>query len=723
MAFGQFSAHLIAPRVIRVVLYSDKYQYEQTRVTIYDDNDKLVPFSSKSKVVQYKVTAFELTLEQPFVLGQNYKVYLQNFGQVPLNVSEATTFPNFDTDYYYTGPLGAEYTKEQTTFRLWAPLASRVILKYEVPGEKHFLYRKLKRGERGVYEYTLEGDHEGIRYTYLVLNNGLEEEVTDPYALSSGPNGAFSYVINQNKYDDMNMHDDKLPPFTKPTEAIIYETSVRDQTIDERTDIEYPATFYGMIEEGRKVKDTYPAGFDYLKDLGFTHLQLMPVYDFKTVDETRKWQSYNWGYDPQQYFVLEGSYARDPLHPYNRISDFKLMVSRYHEVGIRIIMDVVFNHVYDHETSVFEKIVPNYYFRKTSEGVISNGSGCGNDLATERPMVRRLVVDACRYYAEKLGVDGFRFDLMGLIDIKTMEEVTKAVRQVKPDFLILGEGWEMMTPHPKEKLAHHGNASKTPEIGFFNDAFREIVKGGSFADNLHERGYMLGATNYRLGFYYAYAGSVLNTTFTPRYLNAGQSINYVECHDNGVLVDKMTVSNASECKETHLARLLSMNTIVMLSFGVPFFHRGQEIGVSKYGDLNSYKSSDKVNQFPYTLALKRKEMVEYFKALTALRKDCKFLHETDPKVIKNIIEFKDLPGGASQIMYNPDMDLSPYSHFNVYVNPTSEPVFISLEKPLKTILSSGGYIAARSKEYFERTMVAPYSVIVLGLRKGDSGPK
>lgn len=723
MAFGQFSAHLIAPRIIRVVLYSDKYQYEQCKVTIYDDNDRLIPFTSKSKVVQYKVTAFELTLEQPFVLGQNYKVYLQNFGQVPLNVSEATTFPNFDTDYYYSGPLGADYTEERTTFRLWAPLASRVILKYEVPGEKHFLYRKLKRGERGVYEYTLEGNQEGIRYTYLVLNNGLEEEVTDPYAVSSGPNGTFSYVVNKDKYDYFVMHDDKLPPFDKPTEAIIYETSVRDQTIDERTDIEYRGTFFGMIEGQRKVKGVYPAGFDYLKDLGFTHLQLMPVYDFKTVNEQQKWQTYNWGYDPQQYFVLEGSYARDPYDPYGRISDFKKLVARYHEVGIRIIMDVVFNHVFDHETSVFEKIVPNYYFRKTSEGVISNGSGCGNDLATERPMVRRLIVDACRYYVEKLGVDGFRFDLMGLIDIKTMQEIYKMVKAIKSDFLILGEGWEMMTPHPKEKLAHHGNASKTPEFAFFNDAFREIMKGGSFAENLHERGYMLGATNYRAGFYFAYAGSVLNTTFSPRYVSAAQSVNFVECHDNGVLVDKMIISNPQESADTHLERLLSLNTIVMLAFGIPFFHRGQEIGVSKYGDLNSYKSSDKVNQFPYTLAWKRKEMVEYFKALTTLRKDCKFLHETDPKVIKERVEFIDLSGGASAIIYNPEHDLSPYSHFNVYVNPTSEPIFINLDMPLKIILNRAGYIAARSQDYIERTMVAPYSVIVLGLQKGDLGPK
>lgn len=722
MAFGQFSAHLISPRVIRVVLYSDKYHYEQTKVTIYDDFDKLVPFSTKTKTQQYKVTTYELTLEQPFVLGQNYKIYLQNFGQVPLNVSEATTFPNFDEDYLYSGELGPQYTKEATTFKIWAPLASRVILKYYLPNNKNFLYRKLKRGERGVYEYTLEGDLDGLRYTYLVLNNGLEEEVTDPYAKSSGPNGQYSYVINPERLT-MEMNDKCLPPFNSPTEAIIYETSVRDQTVDERTDIEYRATFAGMIEEGRKVKDLYPAGFDYLKDLGITHLQLMPVYDFKTVDETKKWQSYNWGYDPQQYFVLEGSYARDANDPYNRIIDFKKMVARYHEVGIRIVLDVVFNHVYEHETSVFEKIVPNYYFRKTSEGVISNGSGVGNDFASERPMVRRLIVDACVYYAKELGVDGFRFDLMGLIDIDTMDEVVAKMKEIKQDFMVYGEGWEMATTVRKDQLAHHGNAFKTKELGFFNDAFREINKGASFPEHLHERGYLLGATNYRDGFYFAYAGSVLNTTFTPRYLDASQSINYVECHDNGVIIDKMAVSNPQESIDTHLTRLMSLNTIVMLAFGVPFFHRGQEIGVSKYGDQNSYKSSDKINQFPYTLAYKRSYMVEYFKALTAVRKECVFLHEKDPKKIKAMVTFNSLPNGASEIIYNPEFDLSPYTDFHVFVNPNSEPMFVDLKKPLKMILNRAGYIAGRHNEYIERTMVAPYSVIVLGLRSGDLGPK
>ncbi len=722
MAFGQFSAHLLTSKLIRVVLFSEKYHYEQAKVAIYDEDGKVVPFNLVNKTSHYKVITYELELVNPFILGSNYKVSLQNFGQVPLNVSEATTWPTFDQDFFYSGELGPIYSKEQTTFRLWAPLASRVILKYRVPHEEQFLYRKLKRIENGVYEYTLKGDHEGLPYSYLVLNNGVEEEVSDPYAKSSGPNARYSYVIDLNKLA-YKFNDANLPQFNKSTEAIIYETSIRDQTVDERADIEHKATFYGMTEKGRTVKGVYPAGFDYLKSLGITHLQLLPVFDFETVDELNKWESYNWGYDPQQYFVLEGSYARDPFDPYNRIKDFQMMVSTYHEAGIRIVLDVVFNHVYNYETSVFEKIVPNYYFRKTSEGIISNGSGVGNDFATERPMNSRFILDIVRYFVKTFNIDGFRFDLMGLIDSETIKNIELEVGKIKPNFLLYGEGWEMATTLDKKLLATHSNARSLPSVGFFNDSYREIVKGASFSENIHERGYLLGATNYRAGFQFAYCGSVLNTTFAPRYQNAGQSINYVECHDNMTTIDKLLRSNSNESLEVHLTRLQSLNTIIMLSFGVPFFHRGQEIGVSKYGDKNSYKSSDKVNQFPYTLAYKRSSMVEYFKALSALRKDCRFLHETDPKVIKELVNFKELPQGGAEIVYNPEFNLAPYNEFRVYVNPSSEPIFIDLEKPLKIVLNRAGYIAARSSEYIERVMVAPFSVIVLGERKDLANTK
>ncbi|HZJ89472.1 MAG TPA: type I pullulanase [Bacilli bacterium] len=715
MAIGQFSAHLMSPTTIRVVLYSDQYHYENAAITIYRTNDELVSFKIKSTVKQYKVTIVKLELKKAFELGECYLINIQNYGQAYLNVNHATTFANFDRDFYYEGELGALYTREKTTFRLWAPLASQVILKYKPEGGTSFLLRPMTRIENGAYEVTLDGNQDKTKYIYVVLNSGIASEVTDPYAKASSANGLFSYVINLSKIKVADNRD-KLPLFTQPTEAIIYETSIRDQTNDERTDIVHKGTFYGFLEKGRKVKGLYPAGFDYITALGVTHLQLLPVTDFKTVDENDRWRLYNWGYDPQQYFVPEGSYARDADDPYNRVEDMMLLVSKLHEKGIRVILDVVYNHVYEHETSVFEKVVPNYYFRKHEDGTISSGSGCGNDFATERPMVRRLVVEAATYLVEQFNIDGYRFDLMGLIDIETIKQIEKNVKALKPDFLMYGEGWEMNTPYPNKLLAHHSNARVMPGVGFFNDSFRDILKGPGFAEHLHEKGYVLGAKNYRDGFCFAYGGSVLNTTFAPRFKSANQSLNYVECHDNGVLVDKMAVSNKDEPVDVHLKRLMSLNTLVMLAFGIPFFHRGQEFGLSKFGDLNSYKSSDRVNQFAYTLAYKRQEFVEYFKEIVLLRKECKFLHTSEPQAIKDLITFHKLSNGGLHIEYNPEKDLAPFKTFNVFINVHSKPLFVKLAAPQKVILNSFGYIAARSEETIEQAMIPPYSVIVLGTR-------
>lgn len=719
MAIGQFSAHLTAPTTIRIVLYSDQYHYEHAAINIYKDNDEIVEYKVQSTVKQYKVTIVKLELLTPFTLGDNYLINVQNYGQTYLNVNMATSFSGFDEDYFYDGELGALYARERTTFRLWAPLASQVILKYKPEGGTSYLLRPMERIERGVYETILEGNQDKTKYVYIVLNSGIASEVTDPYAKASGANALFSYVVNLNKIKVPD-HTDKLPLFSKPTEAIIYETSVRDQTNDERTDIVHKGTFFGLTEKGRKVKGVYAAGFDYLTSLGITHVQLLPVTDFKTVDENDRFRKYNWGYDPQQYFVPEGSYARDPNDAYNRIEDLMLLVSRLHEKGIRVILDVVYNHVYEHETSVFEKVVPNYYFRKNEDGTISSGSGCGNDFATERPMVKKLVVDAATYLVEQFNIDGFRFDLMGLIDLATIRQIETNVKKLKPDFLMYGEGWEMNTPYSGNLLAHHSNAKALPDVGFFNDSYRDIVKGPGFAEHLHEKGYVLGAKHYQDGFCFAYGASVLNTTFAPRFLTANQSINYVECHDNGVLIDKMAVSNKEEPIEVHLKRLMSANTLVMLSFGVPFFHRGQEIGLSKFGDLNSYKSSDRVNQFAYTLAYKRQDLVNYFKELVLMRKECKFLHTSDPKLIKELITFKKLNNGGLHIEYNKEANLDPYELFNVYINVSSKPLFVALSEPQKVILNNAGYIAARSEETIEQAMIPPYSVLILGKRKNGN---
>jgi pullulanase len=718
MFYGQFSAILLNLSTIRIVLNNEKHREDDPRIMILKNNEQIMKFKLINAAFQFRTNIYDLELEKEIELGNDYTVFIENYGRNPLNLNNLPYFDEFDDLFAYDGPLGPQYKESETSFYLWAPLASKVWLKHKKPRAKEWTYTPMDRSKKGVYKTTLKGDQDGLLYRFMVTNSGVVEEVTDPYGLSSTANASESAVINLAKCK-VPLNNHKLPPLKRMSDMIIYETSVRDMTSDPLTNVKNRGTFLGLIEKGRKSKRGGPVGFDYLVDLGVTHIQLLPIYDFKTVNELDKWKTYNWGYDPQQYFVPEGSYSTKPNDPYSRIIELKQMVSAFHNVGIRISMDVVYNHVYDYDTSVFERIVPNYYFRRSDDGRICMGSGCGNDLATERPMVRRLIIDSALHFVKTYGIDAFRMDLMGLIDIDTVKELYKKAREINPSFMIYGEGWNMLTGLDMEDLANMNNAFQLPEIGFFNDSFREIIKGGSFADKIHVKGYILGAKNYRHGFKFAYLGSTQNETFEPIFIHAGQSINYVECHDNGTLIDKIIVSNSNEDLNTMLRRLQMANAVTMLSFGVPFFHRGQEIGLSKYGDMNSYRSSDKVNQFAYALANKRESFVDYFKDLTKLRRECEFLREEDPAIIKKMVKFIDLDHGGIAISYKNIEERSPYRLFNVFINISSNPLFIALEEPQKTIFNQNGYIEGKANDITRNLMVPPHSVIIMGLRKED----
>lgn len=716
MNFGQFSAALIDYNKVRIVLTNEKYREENVSILIKNNKGEIINYEITDTLFQFRTNIFELKLQEDLVFGTEYVVTLANFGSVVLNVNNAPQFHDFDNRFFYEGPLGAIYSKKQTSFNIWAPLASRVILCLRKTISEEPRYISLKREENGLFSTIVEGDLEKYIYQYLITNSGYETLANDPYAFSSLANNKASVVVNFDAFK-VDFFEEKTPKFMSSTQMIIYETSVRDMTVDARTDVKHKATFYGLIEEGRKTKQGYPVGFDYIKKLGINTLQLLPIYDFVTVDEENPLTSYNWGYDPGQYFVPEGSYARDVSDPYSRILDLMLLVSKYHSIGVAISMDVVFNHVYEHQDHTLEKVVPNYYFRKDGSGRISNGSGCGNDVASERKMVSRMIVDAAVHFIKYYHIDAFRFDLVGLIDQKTIKKIHQEVIKIKPTFQMYGEGWNMLTALDSTLLANMNNAFKTPYIGYFNDAFREIVKGGSFANNITDKGYILGETSFRDGFKFAFKGSVTNSTFVPKFIDARQSINFVECHDNGTFIDKLIAIYGEEDYQQHLRILQAANTVVMLSHGVPFFHRGQEIGLSKYGDMNSYRSSDKVNQFAYTLAYKRAGLVDYFADLVKLRKECKFLHEYDPKKIEANLEFVDLPSGGLIIKFKNVEVSSPYQIFNIYVNISKDNLSIDFEQPLKVILNQSGYVQAKSQEFVQHSLIPKQSVLIMGLRK------
>ncbi|HOJ45384.1 MAG TPA: type I pullulanase [Bacilli bacterium] len=706
------SCKLIGPQQIKAMLFGPLNKEEKHPFLLVTDHKKIETLRIEKVTPVTGGWTFDLRSYSELELGHQYDIVLEGFTRSALDIGNAIYFPDFDDKYTYNGnDLGARISEFNTTFKLWAPLASNVILKLVVDHSERLI--AMTRSNQGIFETSLAGNLDGATYVYLVTNNGLTVEATDPYAFGSTLNGEMSVVVDFAKLD-VPLYQDELPKFGKYTDAIIYETSVRDITSDPLTNIKHKGRFLGMIESGVKTEKGHPVGFDYLTSLGITHLQLLPIYDFQTVDERDPGRFYNWGYDPQQYFVPDGSFASDLSDPYSRIKDLKALVSAYHKQGIRIVMDVVYNHVYHAHLSVFEKIVPSYYFRRRKDGRLSNGSFCGNDVASERPMVRKLILDSAVHWVQTYGIDGFRFDLMSNIDLTTSKLLEKTIKAIKPDFMFYGEGWNMPTELKEEDRSSMYNCDKLPNYAFFNDSFRDIVKGATMDDKLKERGYLLGASSYRLGFKFAWVGSCLDLIFPAKFKHAHQSINYVECHDNGTLFDKMLVSNGQEPLAVRLKRLKLINAATMFAFGIPFFHMGQEIGLSKGGDLNSYKSGDKVNRYDYRVLDERYDLYEYFKDLARLRRDLPFLRLDKANLIEKMTRFDDLDESGIIIHYADIKALAPYKRFFIMINPSMEDHYYQLDEYMLLVFSDKGYVANRNVK-MKDIMIEALSLLIFAI--------
>ncbi|MCQ2742790.1 MAG: type I pullulanase [Bacilli bacterium] len=635
-------------------------------------------------------------LEGPLSLGHGYSVVVGELGVVPLDVSEATTFPGFDEDFYYAGDdLGTTYSKEKTTFVIWAPLASMVIVKCRKANEKTWSLFEAKREDRGIYRLELKGDHKGLYYRYLITNNGVTNETTDIYAKCSTANGEESVVCDFKELE-IDMNRDKVSNPIAYTESIIYETHVRDFTISSKTNIENKGKFLGIAEEGRKSKKGHPAGLDYLSYLGITHLQLLPIFDYKTVDEIDPSTKYNWGYDPAQFFVPEGSYASNVLDPLSRISDLKKMVSKLHERGIRVVMDVVFNHVYEFQSSVFEKTVPNFYFRRRHDGKMSNCSGCGNDLATERPMVRKMILDCCKWWQDVYSIDGFRFDLMGLIDCDTLNMIRHRARKKDPYFLVHGEGWDMWgdAKVPSGKM---GNYFLMPEYAFFNDNFREDLRKYSCGD--------LGVVHYLKGSFF---GNAVDMVDKARFDSARRSTNYIECHDDYVFFDYLSSRRGDLSLEDKLEVVKMANAVTLLSIGIPFIHMGQEYGQSKFGERNTYNKGDYYNKMSYELRDERWDMVEEVASLIKWRRSHEFSKIYESSVIDSHFFIEDINGIIKVTDTFVDRGLN---NPVLYINPTSEDVYVEKDKERLVLVDNSGVIKERKTQ--KETLVKKHSIILV----------
>ena len=610
-------ANLVSFNRINVLLFTSVNLPNNPKFVLEKDGGEIVHTKIAHHTSSNSISIYDLIMDEEYQYGHSYVLYVEGFIRINVEVSQATEFPEFEDQFYYDGnDLGAIYSPKETKFALWAPLASSVELKIEENGEFH-LY-KMERTYKGVYRVNLKGDYLNARYHYLVTNSGVTNETNDIYCPGTSLNSEYSVVVDIDKIKKMPVFrpENKLP---KPGSAIVYETCVRDFTEDKSTNIVNKGKFLGMTESGRKTVGGHPAGLDYLKLLGITHVQLLPISDFYGNDDLDNSKSYNWGYNPLSFFAIEGSYATNPKDAMNRLYEFRTLVDTLHKNNIRVIMDVVYNHVYEYMNSYFEKIVPNYYFRKRNNGLPSLASGCGNDFASEKKMARKIILDSLRYFTEVFDIDGFRFDLMGLMDIETVNKGYEICKALKNDTIFYGEGWNMGVELPFEKKACSENADKMKNIGFFNDLYRDTIKGANFRDRLSEKGFVGGNISQNDVVNYVLRGSTIDVPFGHRFSDYNQSVNYVECHDNNTLFDKLCVSNEDEDISLILRRVMFATELVLLSFGIAFIHMGQEIGLSKSGLDNTYNVL-KVNNMNWKLVDERFEMVENFIRFVKIRK-------------------------------------------------------------------------------------------------------
>ncbi len=586
---------------------------------------------------------YELTGPAGLEFGRRYFVRESHGLCVPLVFRLIVNTAQFASRFAYHGnDLGPVYHKEYTDFAVWAPTANEILLKlrHNDTVEVH----SMKRTDKGVYRLRIYGDLKRDTYTYIVDCNGYMQETIDPYAYSSNGNAMESAVIDLNEIMQIRDHD--LPDTMAPTDAIIYEASVRDMTSSPLSGTRTHGTFAALSEENT-VYGNMPTGLNYLTSLGVTHIQLLPVMDFITVDEFHPEKNYNWGYDPIQYMVPEGSYSSDPDDPYARVRELRELVCTLHKHGLRVNLDVVFNHMYGVEVSAFHRLVPYYYFRYNENAYLSNGTFCGNDFASEKIMARRYILHVIESLMKVYCVDGFRFDLMGILDIDTMNEIMETARKIKPDAMIYGEGWDMPTILPADMKAMIANQAKMPGIGHFNDFFRDIIKGKTSDDQKYEKGYATGDLAKAFGSLSALSANVLGDPYYKRFSSPCQSINGLETHDNNTLWDKMHACCGNEDRTTRQKRHKMMLAVTMAAQGIPFLHAGIEFCGTKNDNSNSYNAGDDINRMDWQRAEINRDIIEYTKKCISMRRKYRAFRLTGAKQIEQFVRLSVAEGGIA----------------------------------------------------------------------------
>lgn len=563
-----------------------------------------------------------------------------------------------DYPVYERNDLGVIYTPEQTQFRLWSPAveAARVHLYDQDLGGELLQTINLNPAEAGTWYAELKGDQAGKYFTFQVRSEGeWLEEKPDPYVKAVGTNGRRGMILDLATTDPAGWAKDQRRKTENPTDAIIYELHIRDLSIAENSGIRNKGEFLGLTEGGTKSPDGLTTGLDHLVEMGITHVHLLPAFDFRSIDESdpQKFR-YNWGYDPEHYNVPEGSYSTNPADGAVRIREFKEMVKALHDAGIGVVLDVVYNHTGATENSVFNQLVPGYYYRHWEDGSFSDAAACGNETASERAMVRKYIIESVKYWAEEYHLDGFRFDLMGIHDIETMNQVSAALQEIDSSILIYGEGWTAKdSPLPAEERALKRYTYQLNKVAAFSDNIRDGIKGHVFTDD--DQGFASGKTGLKETIKFGIAASTEHPQVDfeavqwldePRAWAAAptQTMTYVSCHDNHTLWDRL-INSCPEASEAERIRMHKLaGAMVLTSQGISFLHAGVEMLRTKYGVENSYESPDSINQINWSRKAQYQEVVDYFKGLIALRQAHPAFRMTTSGMLQEHLQFLDTEG-------------------------------------------------------------------------------
>ena len=639
-----------------------------------------------------------------------------------------TLFENvpFHRENYYTGPLGPDYTPGGTCLRLWAPTAEAVTVTLYHKGDGGAVLgtEPLVRGAHGVWSIWLPGEQHGRYYTFAVTVNGITRETGDPYARAVGVNGVRSMIVDLARTAPSGWERD-VRPTIPPAQRAVWEVSVRDFSQDAASGVRpaWRGKYMAFTQQGTTLHGDgiHPTCLNYLKRLGVKYVQLMPIFDFGSVDEAKPLlRQYNWGYDPTNFNVPEGSYSTDPTRGEVRIRECREMIAALHAAGIGVVMDVVYNHTYRTENPL-NNTVPYYFFRQNADGSFSNGSGCGNEFASERPMARRYLIDSILYWAKEYHIDGFRFDLMGLYDAESINAVRAALDALPGgrDILLYGEPWQGGASQLHRYEANKANLAMLNErVGIFCDDTRDAIKGGCF--DAREPGYVEGKPGSFWDIGAAVAAWCRSDRLPPH--APSQIVSYVSAHDNFTLWDKLLCVRYEKPEFTArdtvaLAQNRLAAGIYLTSFGLPFMQAGEEFARTKKGVGNSYRSSPALNRLDWNRAEQYHALVDYYRGLLALRAAFPRLGSTDrhaPEALQFFALEQPLVGWTLPAVWG---DGAAWSALCVFYNPTDTACTVSLPAGQWKLLSDGTSSSlwrGQSRVFTNKAPLAPYSATIFG---------